>query len=47
MIAFGESNYKIIDKCNIIANFGCIIHNIIFIIHYTEFLSIKKMIYKL
>ena len=42
MIDFGEGNYKIIDKRNIIANFGGRIHNIIFNIDYTEFSSIRK-----
>ena len=42
MIDFGEGNYKIIDKRNIIANFGGRIHNIILNIDYTEFLSIRK-----
>jgi lipopolysaccharide biosynthesis glycosyltransferase len=42
MDAFGEGNYKIIDKQNIIANFGGRIHNICFNIDYTEFSSIRK-----
>ena len=42
MIDFGEGIYKIIDKRNIIANFGGRIHNIILNIDYTEFLSIRK-----
>ena len=40
--AFGEGNYKIIDKQNIIANFGGRIHNISFNIDYTEFTSTRK-----
>ena len=40
--AFGEGNYKIIDKQNIIAKFGGRIHNISFNIHYTEFTSTRK-----
>ena len=42
MDAFGEGNYKIIDKQNIIANFGGRIHNISFNIDYTEFSSKRK-----
>lgn len=42
MDAFGEGNYNIIDKQNIIANFGGRIHNISFNINYTEFSSIRK-----
>ena len=40
--AFGEGDYKIIDKNNIIANFGCKEHNIEFINDYTEFISTRK-----
>jgi FkbM family methyltransferase len=42
MDAFGEGNYNIIDKQNIIANFGGRIHNISFNIDYTEFSSTRK-----
>ena len=42
MDAFGEGNYKIIDKQNIIATFGGRIHNISFNIDYSEFTSIRK-----
>jgi predicted O-methyltransferase YrrM len=42
MDAFGQGNYKIIDKQNIIANFGGKIHNISFNSDYTEFTSIRK-----
>ena len=42
MDAFGEGNYKIIDKQNVIANFGGRIHNITFNIDYTEFSSTRK-----
>ena len=42
MDAFGEGNYKIIDKQNIIAIFGGRIHNISFNIDYTEFISTRK-----
>ena len=42
MDAFGEGNYKIIDKQNIIANFGGRIHYIRFNIDYTEFSSTRK-----
>ena len=42
MDAFGEGNYIIIDKQNIIANFGNRIHNINFNIDYTEFSSTRK-----
>ena len=42
MDAFGKGNYKIIDKYNIIANFGSIDHNIKFNEDYTEFISIRK-----
>jgi hypothetical protein len=42
MDAFGEGNYKIIDKQNIIAYFGGRIHNISFNIDYTEFSSTRK-----
>ena len=42
MYAFGEGNYEIIDKQNIIANFGGRIHNINFNIDYTEFTSTRK-----
>lgn len=41
MDAFGEGNYKIIDKQNIIANFGGREHSIKFNIDYTEFLSTR------
>jgi predicted O-methyltransferase YrrM len=42
MDAFGNGNYTIIDKQNIIANFGGRIHNISFNIDYTEFSSTRK-----
>ena len=42
MDAFGEGNYQIIDKQNIIANFGGRIHYISFNIDYTEFSSTRK-----
>ena len=42
MDAFGEGNYKIIDKQQIIANFGGRIHYISFNIDYTEFSSTRK-----
>jgi predicted oxidoreductase/ectoine hydroxylase-related dioxygenase (phytanoyl-CoA dioxygenase family) len=42
MDAFGEGHYTIIDKQNIIANFGCREHNISFNNIYTEFISIRK-----
>ena len=42
MDAFGEGNYKIIDKQNIIAKFGGRIHYIRFNIDYTEFSSTRK-----
>ena len=42
MNAFGEGNYEIIDKQNIIANFGGRIHHIIFNNNYTEFTSTRK-----
>jgi hypothetical protein len=42
MDAFGEGNYQIIDKQNIIATFGGRIHNIIFNDDYTEFTSTRK-----
>jgi len=41
MDAFGEGNYKNIDKQNIIANFGGRIHNISFNNDYTEFISTR------
>jgi predicted O-methyltransferase YrrM len=41
MDAFGEGNYKIIDKQNIIANFGGREHSIKFNIDYTEFSSTR------
>ena len=42
MDAFGEGNYTIVDKQNIIANFGGRIHNISFNSDYTEFSSTRK-----
>jgi hypothetical protein len=42
MDAFGEGNYKFIDKQNIIANFGGREHSIKFNIDYTEFSSTRK-----
>lgn len=42
MVAFGEGNYKIIDKQNIIAYFGGREHSIKFNIDYTEFSSTRK-----
>jgi hypothetical protein len=42
MDAFGKGNYKIIDKQNIIANFGGRIHNIKFNNNYTNFISTRK-----
>jgi len=42
MNAFGKGNYKIIDKQNIIANFGGREHSIKFNIDYTEFSSTRK-----
>ena len=42
MDAFGAGTYKIIDKQNIIANFGGRTHNISFNIDYTEFTSTRK-----
>jgi lipopolysaccharide biosynthesis glycosyltransferase len=42
MDAFGEGNYEIIDKQNIIATFGGRIHNISFNNDYTEFSSTRK-----
>ena len=42
MDAFGAGTYKIIDKQNIIANFGNRTHNIRFNSHYTEFTSTRK-----
>ena len=42
MDAFGQGNYRIIDKENIIANFGGRTHNIRFNIDYTEFSSTRK-----
>ena len=42
MDAFGEGNYQIVDKHNIIANFGGKIHNISFNNDYTEFSSTRK-----
>ena len=42
MDTIGGGDYKIIDKQNIIANFGGHIHNISFNIDYTEFTSIRK-----
>jgi predicted oxidoreductase len=42
MDAFGEGDYTIIDKQNIIARFGGRIHNIIFNHDYTEFSSTRK-----
>jgi hypothetical protein len=42
MDAFGEGQYAIINKQNIIANFGSRIHNISFNDDYTEFLSTRK-----
>ena len=42
MDAFGEGNYTIINKQNIIANFGGRIHNISFNSDYTEFSSTRK-----
>ena len=42
MDAFGAGTYTIIDKQNIIANFGGEIHNISFNIDYTEFTSTRK-----
>jgi predicted O-methyltransferase YrrM len=42
MDAFGAGTYKIIDKQNIIANFGNRTHNIRFNSHYTEFTSKRK-----
>ena len=42
MDAFGEGNYTIIDKQNIVANFGGRIHNIRFNIDYTEFTSTRN-----
>ena len=42
MIDFGEGIYKIIDKRNIIANFGGRIHNIILNIDYTENILIRN-----
>jgi hypothetical protein len=42
MEAFGEGNYKIIDKQHIIANFGGRIHNITFNNDYTEFSSTRQ-----
>jgi hypothetical protein len=42
MNAFGEGYYKIIDKQNIIANFGGRIHNICFNNDYTQFTSSRK-----
>jgi hypothetical protein len=41
MDAFGEGNYKIIDKQNIISNFGGREHRIKFNIDYTEFSSTR------
>jgi len=42
MDAFGGGDYKVIDKQNIIANFGFRIHNISFNNDYTEFTSTRK-----
>jgi len=42
MDAFGEGNYEIIGKKNIIANFGGRVHNIIFENDFTSFSSIRK-----
>jgi predicted oxidoreductase len=42
MDAFGKGDYTIIDKQNIIANFGGRIHNINFNNDYTEFISTRK-----
>jgi hypothetical protein len=42
MSAFGQGEYKIIDKDNIIAIFGGRIHKINFNNDYTEFSSIRE-----
>jgi len=42
MDAFGQGTYSIVDKQNIIANFGNRIHYINFNIDYTEFTSTRK-----
>jgi hypothetical protein len=42
MNAFGKGYYEFIDKHNIIATFGCRIHNITFNDNYTSFSSTRK-----
>lgn len=42
MDAFGEGKYRVIDKQNIIADFGCRTHHITFNSDYTEFSSTRS-----